>query len=545
MSLRSTARDRFVDRLVDGVVAGTVVRRHLARGSERPGRLLRSALPAALVREGGSGSPSGGAYARAVAALRAGELTAAEELARAAGPVGRPLAAYAAGERAVLSPAGTPAGARRPYAAPDPADPTSRPLRVLHLVTNALPEVTAGYTTRTHGIARAQVEAGLEVHVVTRLGFPVTKGRLGAARTVVLDGVTYHRLVAPLPLRPDTGLDRDTAATLAVVDAVRPDVLHAHTNHLNGQVALRVRERTGLPVVYEVRGFIEETRRSDARTPVPGVPHAPDGRGETYRLTRDAETWCMRHADAVVTISRAMAADIVGRGIDEAKVTLSPNAVGAAFLAVDRAAGADPLVTAALPTLAPGTCVVGVVGTLNAYEGVDVLLDALRLLGARPGAPAVHLLVVGDGPARADLEARAAGLPATFVGRVPAPEVPRWYTGIDLYCVPRADLPVTRLVPPLKPVEAMATGLPVVASDLPPLRELADAGPAPTGVLVPPGDAAALADALAGLAADAGRRADLGARARTLVAADRTWTAAADRYTSTYARLLHSQGAPA
>ncbi len=67
--------------------------------------------------------------------------------------------------------------------------------RVLHLVTDALPATSAGYTIRTHEIAVAQRAAELDPHVATRCGYPVTQGRLDGRRLVVLDGVPYHRLL--------------------------------------------------------------------------------------------------------------------------------------------------------------------------------------------------------------------------------------------------------------------------------------------------------------------------------------------------------------
>ena len=84
-----------------------------------------------------------------------------------------------------------PGGGRRDRAGhAGPARPRSpRPPpggAVLHLVTNALPETVAGYTVRTQGIARAQRARGLDVHVATRIGFPVTKGHLGAAARVTV-----------------------------------------------------------------------------------------------------------------------------------------------------------------------------------------------------------------------------------------------------------------------------------------------------------------------------------------------------------------------
>ncbi len=152
--------------------------------------------------------------------------------------------------------------------------------------------------------------------------------------------------------------------------------------------------------------------------------------------------------------------------MDPDRVTVVPNCVDLALAEAGAAA----------PETAPpgGPLTVGTVGTLNGYEGIDVLVDAVARL--RRGGHDVHLRVVGDGPERAALEKRAAdrGIAdaTTFTGRVPHDEVVAQHRAIDVFCVPRHDLPVTRLVPPLKPVEAMALGRPVVASDLPPLREI-------------------------------------------------------------------------
>jgi len=179
---------------------------------------------------------------------------------------------------------------------------------------------------------------------------------------------------------------------------------------------------------------------------------------------------------------------------------------------------------------------VGTVGTLNAYEGIDVLIDAVAWL--RRCGHDVHLRVVGDGPERIALEKRAADLgiadAATFTGRVPHDEVAAQHQAIDIFCVPRHDLPVTRLVPPLKPVEAMALGRPVVVSDLAPLRELI----APDrGVLVPAGNAEALAKALSHLIDNPDLRRQLGANAHAWVARTRTWAAAAESYQQIYTRI--------
>ena len=150
------------------------------------------------------------------------------------------------------------------------------PGRVLHLVTDALPTTNAGYTVRTQQIAVAQQQAGLDPHVVTKAGFPVAQGHLDGRRVALVNGVPYHRLLPyRLPPRADAAasLGHDLAARLA--GRLRPAVLHAASNHLNGQLALALREDFGLPVIYEARGFWEETWLS-RHGGDPGDPAAQD-----------------------------------------------------------------------------------------------------------------------------------------------------------------------------------------------------------------------------------------------------------------------------
>jgi glycosyltransferase involved in cell wall biosynthesis len=401
------------------------------------------------------------------------------------------------------------------------------PRRVLHVVTNSLPWSSAGYNIRTHAIARAQREAGLDPQVSTRLGFPVEQGHPSAAGREVIDGVPYHRL---LPFGPgawpeDAHLAAHVDAAAALVEHLRPSLLHAATKHLNGQVALALRERYGLPVVYEVRGFLEETWLSR---------HGPaEESTDRYRLAREVETDCMLRADLVVTLADVMRTEIVGRGVPEDRVVVVPNAVDEQFLGP----APDPSRLRAALGISPEEVVVGLVSNLVAYEGVGTLLEAVRLL-ADDGVP-VRGLVVGDGTERAALQERARDLGLServiFTGRVPYAEVRAYHAALDVFCVPRDNARVTRLVTPLKPLEAMATARPVVASRLPALAEIVREGE--TGLLATAGDPASWAEILGPLLYDEARRQRLGRAARTYVCAERTWSSLVRRYLAAYASL--------
>jgi len=406
------------------------------------------------------------------------------------------------------------------------------PGRILHLVTDALPVTSAGYTIRTHEIVLAQRVAGLDPHVVTRCGYPVTQGRIDGRRLVLVDGIPYHRLLPALmpggsnPVDPRNA-DRGLALAAGLTEQIRPAVLQAASNFANARVALALRERYGLPVVYEVRGFWEDTwlsRNPDA---------AQLASSELYLKYRALETRCMLAADLVVTLGEAMREEIVARGVPAANVVVVPNAVAPEFL------GPLPEASALRRELGiePREYVVGTVSTLTAYEGIGTLLEATGQLRDR-GVP-VRALIVGDGPERAALQrqATARGLDraAIFTGRVPAVKVREFHALLDIFVVPRTPDRVCQLVTPLKPVEAMASGLCVVTSEVKALTEIVKHEV--TGALTVPQDPVSLADRLEYLLYSPDIRRKLGDNAREWVATDRTWAHNAARYQDAYARL--------
>ena len=466
------------------------------------------------------------------AAWRAGDLHRAAVLAESAGA--RDLADRYAAELATLDPAHAvppTAHARRVRlrhpdrsARPTPAEPAA-----FHLLTNSLPHTHSGYALRSHAVLRAQAAAGIRVEAVTRLGYPVSVGRLFAAHTDTIDDVTYRRLLPPH--LPTTTVER----AARTVELLRPvaarfgaTVVHTTTPYPNGQVARALAADLGVPWVYEVLGQLEQTWVAGR----PG-PQARDraAASERFALLRAQEAAVASAADHVVTLSRTLRADLLDRGVPADRVTVVPNAVDAGLLTLR----ATPAEARRALGLSEGGFWVGTVSSLVDYEGLDTLIDAVAALRAR--RLDVRACLVGDGVSRPELARRAAAAgiadAVLLPGRVPADEAVRWHQALDVFVVPRRDVEVCRRVTPLKPVEAMALGRPVVASDLPALAEVLDGG---AGVLVPPDDAGALADALAGLRDDPAARAELGEAGRE-VATGRTWARNGARYRELYEQM--------
>lgn len=401
-----------------------------------------------------------------------------------------------------------------------------RPQRICHLVTTALPEALSGYTVRTHGIAQAQSRRGRNVTVVSRLGFPVDQGAIAAQRRVWVDDVAYERLLPArrLPLSADARLDIAVEEVVELVSKWEADVLHAHSKHDNAQVAIAAGRRLGIPVVYEARGFLEETWRS----------RGGSAESERYQKTREAETQCMHAADAVVTLSDSMREDIIARGVDAERIHLIPNAIADEALDVvpDRDGARRAL------GLSSTDRVVGLAGTLNAYEGLDVLIEAVALLDD----PQVMVLIVGGGPQLDHLRnyAAAKGVKARFTGRVLPSEVHRYVAALDLYCLPRLATDVTCLVPPLKPLDALALSVPLLASDLPPLAEIVDSSGA--GWTAEAGSPEVWAGRMKALLADSDVLAEKGRQGRDWVRRFRTWRYMAERYDHVYRAAVAAAG---
>lgn len=403
-----------------------------------------------------------------------------------------------------------------------PASAADQPLRILHVLDHSLP-LHSGYTFRTLAILGQQRALGWDTFHLTG-----PKQGSGQQREELVDGWMFYRtppasgLAAKLPVVQYRALMRSLQTRLAdVVKAVQPDVIHAHSPVLNAFPALAVGRATGIPVVYEVRAFWEDAAvdQGTARE-----------WGPRYRLTRAMETRALRQADAVTTICEGLRGDMLARGIPADKITVIPNAVDPSRF--HAAATADASLQQQYG-LTRG-CTLGFAGSFYAYEGLDALLRAMpQVMRAVPQA---RLLLLGGGPQEAELQALAAGLglehAVHFTGRVPHGEMTRYYDAMDVMVYPRTSLRLTELVTPLKPLEAMAMGKLVVASDVGGHRELIRDGH--NGHLFSAGSDEALAQCLIKQLNAPETWSEVIAHGRDYVANERNWAASVERYRAVY-----------
>ncbi len=411
------------------------------------------------------------------------------------------------------------------------------PLNILHLLDHSLP-LHSGYAFRSQGLLQAQQAMGF--HPVILTGPKHEQSWKGTwAEVEEINGLAHYRTGAVpsnghLPVLPEVRLVRAMRRRLEqVVELERPHVLHAHSPFLNALPALRTARRRGIPLVYEIRAFWEDA----------AVDHGTYTEGSwRYRLVRAMETRVCRRADQVTVLCRSLKQDLVRRGVPGSKITvisngIRPDAFGPG--APDEAFRRDWNLE--------GRIVIGFVGSFYRYEGLDLLVRAFARIA--PRHPGLTLLLVGGGETEEELKAlaRTLGTAVTeappelsggsrprilFPGRLPHERIPGIYALMDTLVYPRRAMRLTELVTPLKPLEAMAMGKVVAASDVGGHRELIE--PGVNGILFPPGDAVALAATLESLLRKPEGLHRIGSRAAQVASERFSWEHATVPYEAVY-----------
>jgi glycosyltransferase involved in cell wall biosynthesis len=345
-----------------------------------------------------------------------------------------------------------------------------------------------GASVHVREMVLALSELGVEVHVASP--------RVQSEGETLTAEVALHALPAVLPKACTSSqlaeaVDAQEGALLALASELGVDALYERFS-LYSAAGVRVARQLGLPHVLEVNAPLRE-EAARYRT----LPHP--------RRAAALEQEVMERSDRVLAVSATLARTLIGEGLDEQKVEVVPNGVAAHRFAE--------------PVRDPARFLVGFAGSLKPWHGVETLVEALLAV------PEAHLEVAGHGP----LEEALARLPARRVTRLGAvrhaevlARISRWDAGLAPYA------PVERFwFSPLKVLEYMAAGTCPVVSDIGDARDTL--GDGERGILVAPGDAEALADALRGLATDRRRALSLGARARAWVREHRSWSVNAQR----------------
>lgn len=360
-----------------------------------------------------------------------------------------------------------------------------------------------GASVHVQAVVRELRRRGAEVHLVA--------ARIGADLPRDLDGVVVHELPT---IEGAPGIVREQSAQQSARAAA--DVL------------ARLHHDAPLDLVYERYSLWSDAAMTWAQdhavTSVLEV-NAPliDEQAE-HRVLADragAEAVATRAFDAagsVITVSAPVARWVSARTHNH-EVHVIPNGVDTRFIRPSTKGAGSPFV-------------IGFVGTLKPWHGLEVLLEAFARLARIDES--TRLRLVGHGPQHEALAAQAHELGIAhrvdFVGAVAPQEMPAELAAMDIAVAPYPQLP-DFYFSPLKIYEYLAAGLPVVASDIGPCAEILDGGA--LGVLVTPGDATELAAALAGLRSAPHQRAELGQLGRRAAESRHDWSLVVSRILAT------------
>jgi glycogen(starch) synthase len=395
----------------------------------------------------------------------------------------------------------------------------SRPQRVLMLSWEYPPVLVGGLGRHVHALATSLAAAGHEITVVTRHA-------PGAPLEEYAEGVRIIRTPEdppPFPLTTDNLLAWTmafnhtlTRAALRASRSASYDVVHAH-DWLVTHSAVTLKEHLGVPLVATIHAT--EAGRHQGWLPE-----------QHNRTIHSVEWWLAREAVRVIVCSRYMRwevdrlldlpaarVDVVPNGVDDRRWRAQPRAVAAARR---RFAGDGPLL--------------GFAGRLVYEKGVQHLVSAIPHLRRRH--PGLRLVIAGDGPYRAELQAGAAELgigdAVRFAGFMGEPHLPAVLGATDATVIPSLYEPFGMIA-----LEAAAAGAPIAVSATGGLAEIVE--PGRTGVTFPHSDPEALAAAVDSLLSDGTSARRMARDARVMVAERYGWPAIAALTATTYAAARH------
>jgi glycosyltransferase involved in cell wall biosynthesis len=275
-----------------------------------------------------------------------------------------------------------------------------------------------------------------------------------------------------------------------------PDVIYVRASLLS-TAGVELARTTGRPLVVELNTpLADEQQRYRS--------------GALDALYMSTERVLVRAATAVVVVSDNLAEHVRGYGVDCESIHVLPNAI-------------DQRRFFPSEVVHDGPPVLGFVGNLRAWHGVDVLPELLHRVRLRH--PHARMVIAGEGPLLADVERSAVVWGVSdgieMLGAVDHDDVPGLIRGFTLALAPYPQLAHDFYFSPLKLFEYLGCGVPVVASDVGQIGQIVRSGVHAS--LVPPGDVAALADACCRLLADPSAASAMGRRGAALVHADHTW----------------------
>lgn len=411
-------------------------------------------------------------------------------------------------------------------------------LNILHLFKTSYPSIS-GYTVRSHFILTKQKSFSNPIGLVDP--YFIKKRKLD-----VIQGNIYYRYPPDLKLRLFnnrnfshipflerisqivylTILKTPMSLLRSIVKQKKIDLIHGHTYAIFSNFGEKAAREAKIPFVYEVRGFWEDSRVGVGRL---------EEFGYQYMKTRRSETKLMKKADAVITLGEMMKKEIISRGLDKKKVFVIPNGVD-----TQKFKPIPPDIDLKEKLKLKNKKIVAYIGSIQKFEGIDTLIRAIAQV--KKEFDNIVLILIGSSFKLYKQElinlSRKLRIKNSvhFIGRIPTTIIKNYYSIVDIIVIPRKNIRVCRLVPPLKQLEAMAMKKVVIASDLPALRE--NIKPSISGDVFEAGNHKELAQKILKYLYDETLVTNLSKTARNYVQKHHDWNTIIKKYISLYHKLL-------
>ena len=382
--------------------------------------------------------------------------------------------------------------------------------KLCYCIHHSLPQIQDGYATRSHYVLRSLSEK-FDVSAITSPGY------FDEERETFIDDLRYIRLkktTRKLSIKSRYRLKIEAYKKIFLKE--KPQFVIAASDQEHAIPILIAAKELGIPFYYEVRGLWEVTRLSKDPNEEKKIVNLFD---------KYFETKVCQMADFNFVITNAAIEELSIRGVDKNKMVLFPNCANINNfkpMKKDRQILEKIGISETIP-------VIGYIGTIQMYEGLDDLLRACKILKEKNHK--FRLIIVG-GCASADndnydeyLKKMSSELDiddcVSIVGKVPPSAVPKYYSIVDIAPFGRKPLPVCKLISPIKPLEAMAMEKTVIISNLPALKELVIDNK--TGLCFEAGNINSYAAVLEKVITDIELRVDLSKNARQWVKNNRQW----------------------
>lgn len=398
---------------------------------------------------------------------------------------------------------------------------------VMYVVAASLPYQITGYTIRTQGIIKALIAYGWNIYCATKsISRKAAASNKHMVEECAVDGVTYYGFSL-------IGINRDFighiyAKSAALEERAKSEnvsLIHAASDYRNALPALIAARNLGLPFIYEARGLWEYSKAARI-----------DDWELTDKFLLDCrmEALIVRESDWTFTLTSALTVELEKRGGDPKRISIIPNAVD---INNYKPLGYSTTLAQRLG-LKSDNFNIGYIGSVVAYEGLDVLVESFLRL--RKSYVHCKLIIVGAGHSLDGLKKLVDKYnlqeDVVFVGKVSSKDVGQYYSLMNVMVLPRKPFKVCQLVSPLKPMEIMAMEVPLVVSDVDALSEITLDGQ--LAFVHKAGNPESLADVIAYVIENPLQAKQMAAAAKKYISDHYTWQKTVGEMVRIYEKLL-------